>query len=76
MCWEERDTWPPARRSRWPTSAWARQGFNELGSLLEDPQIQIVAVCDPNTDSNDYVEWGKHSVRTVIRGYLEQSHLA
>jgi hypothetical protein len=46
------------------------QGFNELGSLLEDPQIQIVAVCDPNTDSNDYVEWGKHSVRKCIRGYL------
>ncbi len=24
--------------------------------------IQIVAVCDPNTDSNDYVEWGKNGV--------------
>ena len=46
------------------------QGFNELGSLLEEPQIQIVAVCDPNTDSNDYVEWGKNSVRNRLRGYL------
>lgn len=46
------------------------QGFNELGGLLADPQIQIVAVCDPNTDSNDYVEWGKHSVRNRIRTYL------
>ena len=27
------------------------QGFSELGDLLEDPRIQIVAVCDPNTDS-------------------------
>ncbi|NQT53892.1 twin-arginine translocation signal domain-containing protein, partial [bacterium] len=34
------------------------QGFNELGGLLADPAIQIVAVCDPNTDSNDYIEWG------------------
>ncbi len=46
------------------------QGFRELGGLLADPQIQIVAVCDPNTDSNGYVEWSKNSVRNRIRGYL------
>jgi predicted dehydrogenase len=46
------------------------QGFRELGSLLAEPEIQIVAVCDPNTDSNDYVEWGKNSVRKAIRTYL------
>ena len=46
------------------------QGFSELGGLLADPEIQIVAVCDPNTDSNDYVEWGKNSIRNRIRSYL------
>ena len=46
------------------------QGFRELGGLLEDPQIQIVAVCDPNKDSNDYVEWGKNDIRSRIRDYL------
>jgi Oxidoreductase family, C-terminal alpha/beta domain/Oxidoreductase family, NAD-binding Rossmann fold len=49
------------------------QGFNELGGLLEDPGIQIVAVCDPNKDSNDYVEWGKNNVRNRIRKYLGNS---
>jgi len=49
------------------------QGFNELGGLLEEPGIQIVAVCDPNKDSNDYVEWGKNSVRNRIRTYLGNS---
>ena len=49
------------------------QGFNELGGLLADPHIQIVSVCDPNTDSNDYVEWGKGSVRNRIREYLGDS---
>ncbi len=49
------------------------QGFNELGGLLEEPQIQIVAVCDPNTDSNDYVEWGKNGIRNRIRTYLDDS---
>ncbi len=46
------------------------QGFRELGGLLAEPQIQIVAVCDPNTDSNDYVEWGKHNIRNTLRRYL------
>jgi predicted dehydrogenase len=46
------------------------QGFRELGDLLAEPQVQIVAVCDPNADSNDYVEWGKHSIRNTIRRYL------
>jgi predicted dehydrogenase len=47
------------------------QGFRELGGLLEEPAIQIVAVCDPNTDSSDYVEWGKHGIRNQIRSYLD-----
>ena len=46
------------------------QGFNELGGLLAEPEIQIVAVCDPNTDGKDYVEWGKNSVRNTIRTLL------
>ncbi len=49
------------------------QGFNELGGLLSDPAIQVVSVCDPNTDSNDYVEWGKNSTRDVIRRLLGDS---
>ena len=46
------------------------QGFRELGSLLAEPRLQIVAVCDPNTDSSDYVEWGKNGIRNQIRTYL------
>ena len=46
------------------------QSFSELGGLLENPRIQIVAVCDPNRDSHDYVEWGKNSIRDRIRSYL------
>ncbi len=48
------------------------QGFRELGGLLDNPQIQIVAVCDPNTDSNDYIEWGRNGIRNTIRELLGQ----
>ncbi len=47
------------------------QSFRELGRLLAEPQLQIVAVCDPNADSNDYVEWGKGGILRTIRGYLD-----
>jgi predicted dehydrogenase len=43
------------------------QGFSELGGLLANPEIQIVAVCDPNRDSNDYVEWSKGSMRKRLQ---------
>lgn len=46
------------------------EGISELGHLLADPAIQIVAVCDPNTDSSDYIEWGKGDIRNRIREYL------
>jgi predicted dehydrogenase len=49
------------------------QGFREIGALLEKPEVQIISVCDPNTDSNDYVEWGKHGIRNLIRRYLGNS---
>ncbi|HID77346.1 MAG TPA: Gfo/Idh/MocA family oxidoreductase [Planctomycetaceae bacterium] len=46
------------------------QGFRELEGLLADPHLQVVAVCDPNTDSNDYVEWSKGSMLRLIRRLL------
>ncbi len=46
------------------------QGFAELGGLLANPAIQIVAVCDPNSDTNDYVEWSKGSIRRRIQQVL------
>lgn len=46
------------------------QSFREFGGLLSEPRIQIVAICDPNKDSNDYVEWGKNEIRRRIQSYL------
>ncbi|NQU26259.1 MAG: Gfo/Idh/MocA family oxidoreductase [Candidatus Nealsonbacteria bacterium] len=61
---------PPSEKITLAHIGMGTQGFNELGDLLAEPGLQIVAVCDPNTDSNDYVEWGKHGNRNRIRRYL------
>ncbi len=47
------------------------QSIREVGALLESPDIQIVAVCDPEKDGLNYVEWGKGQVREVVRRMLE-----
>jgi hypothetical protein len=46
------------------------QGLTEMVGLLARPELQFVAVCDPNKDSSDYVEWGKDSVRRTIAAGL------
>jgi predicted dehydrogenase len=61
---------PPSEKITLAHIGMGTQSFSELGGLLDDPEIQIVAVCDPNTDSSDYVEWGKHGIRNRIREYL------
>lgn len=61
---------PPSEKIALAHIGMGTQSFSELGGLLDDPEIQIVSVCDPNTDSSDYVEWGKHSIRNRIRSYL------
>src|SRR5438874_3502561 len=34
------------------------QGIRELLPLLAVPQIQVIAVCDPNKEARGYRDWG------------------
>ncbi len=61
---------PPSEKVTLAHIGMGTQSFRELGGLLAEPRIQIVAICDPNTDSSDYVEWGKNEIRRRIRTYL------
>lgn len=46
------------------------QGLREMASLIANPSLQIVSVCDPNRFSTDYVDWSLNSVRNSIRNAL------
>ncbi len=61
---------PPSDKITLAHIGMGTQSFSELGGLLAQPEIQIVAVCDPNRNTNDYVEWGKGSIRNTIRRIL------
>ena len=46
------------------------QGVRELMPILRSPEIQIVAVVDPNKDAVGYRDWGKTYLRDGIRKLL------
>src|SRR3989449_6183228 len=42
------------------------QGLREMLTMLTMPEVQIVAVCDPVKDGQDYVDWSKDGLRAAI----------
>ena len=46
------------------------QGLREMASLVKNPSLQIVAVCDPNKFTTDYVDWSQNDIRNTIRNTL------
>jgi hypothetical protein len=47
------------------------QGLRELLPLLSIPELQIVAVCDPQKYATGYLDWGKNGLRDEIRSTLQ-----
>jgi hypothetical protein len=46
------------------------QGLRQLMPALQSQDLRVVAVCDPNRRSEDYVEWGRFELRDKIRAFL------
>src|SRR5713226_7033680 len=40
------------------------QGLREMLGMLSMPEIQIVAVCDPVKDGQEYVDWSPDGLRS------------
>ena len=46
------------------------QGLREMPDMLENRDVQIVAVCDPNKFTTNYIDWSPHGIRDDIRKTL------
>jgi hypothetical protein len=44
------------------------QGQRMLHSLLKRTDVRVTAVCDPNTETNDYLGWGRANAKTGMAG--------
>jgi predicted dehydrogenase len=47
------------------------QGLREMPGLLQNPDIQVVAVCDVNKFTTDYLDWSSEGLRNSMRKTLE-----
>jgi hypothetical protein len=48
------------------------EGLREMRDLIKNPHVQIVAVCDPNKKSTNYVDWDPNDIRDGIRETLKE----
>jgi predicted dehydrogenase len=52
------------------------QGLRQLMPALENGDIRIRAVCDPNRKSDDYIQWGPQELNDKIRKFLKDPNWA
>ena len=47
------------------------QGLRVMMDLLRLPEVQIVAVCDVNRQTSNYLDWGPNELRNKVRTLLQ-----
>ncbi len=57
---------PPSEKITLAHIGCGSEGLREMPELLDLPEVQIVAVCDPVKDSQDYVDWSKDGLRSSL----------
>jgi hypothetical protein len=46
------------------------QGLREMPDMLQNEEMQVVAVCDVNKSTTDYLDWSANGIRNGIRRTL------
>ena len=65
---------PPSDRLTVACIGVGSQGLRVMMDFLQHPDVQVVAVCDPNQGSHDFVEWWEHELRDKARKLLGPPH--
>jgi len=61
---------PPSDQITIANIGCGTQGLREMGSMLQNPNLRVVAVCDVNRFSTDYIDWSPFGLRNNIRNVL------
>lgn len=64
---------PPSDRILVANIGCGTQGMREMPELLQNPQVQVVAVCDVNKFSTDYLDWSPSGLLNSLRQTLGKS---
>lgn len=65
---------PPSARVNIAFIGVGSQGLRVMLQFLEQPDVQIVSVCDVNKQSSDYPQWGTAEFRDSVRRTLGQGY--
>lgn len=57
---------PPSEKLTMALIGCGTQGLREMIDMLAIQNVQVVAVCDPNKDSDNYVDWSRDGLRSSI----------
>ncbi|MBN7810278.1 Gfo/Idh/MocA family oxidoreductase [Algoriphagus sp. H41] len=61
---------PPSDQLAVANIGCGTQGLREMGEMLKNPKVRVVAVCDVNKSSTDYIDWSPNGIRDDIRETL------
>lgn len=61
---------PPSDQITVANIGCGTQGLREMGKLLQNPKVRVVAVCDANKYSENYIDWSPYGIRDDIRNTL------
>lgn len=65
---------PPSDRLTAACIGVGSQGLRVMMSFLEQSDVQVVAICDVNRGSGDFVEWWPNELRDKARKLLGSAH--
>jgi hypothetical protein len=63
---------PPSDKITLAHVGFGTEAIREVASLLENPYVQLTAVCDVEKDGRHYLEWFPGGIRDGIRLMLEE----
>lgn len=63
---------PPSDKITLAHIGTGTQGLREMPRLMANPEIQIVAVCDPSQHAIGYRDWGKDDLLNELRTVLDK----
>lgn len=67
---------PPNEKINLAYIGCGTQGFRQIIGALESPDLNIIAVCDPNRASDDYPDYGGDELNNTIRKFLNDPNWA
>ncbi len=67
---------PPSEKINLAYVGCGTQGFRQIVGALNSPDLNIVAVCDPNRASDDYPDYGNDELNNTVRKFLEDPNWA